>query len=128
MGKVCDQCGGVHYAKNKCRVHYKMPSEINPKPFARLSKRINTVSGKHRKIIRAYQVLRDLYTKDHPVCEARLPGCTYIATDCHHSRGRGKFMLDQTTYKALCDSCHRYVELHPVEAKKLGLSASRLSI
>lgn len=31
--KVCDECGGKHYAKGKCRIHYKMPSQLNPKPI-----------------------------------------------------------------------------------------------
>ncbi len=127
MGRKCDQCGGDYFAKGKCKVHYRMPSQLNPKPTTKQTNVIAKFSDKRKKINAAYNVLRDQYMKAHPVCEARLPGCTYNSTECHHSRGRGEFMLDQTTYKALCEHCHRYVELHPIEAKKLGLSASRLS-
>lgn len=31
MAKTCSVCGGAHYAKNKCKIHYKMPSQLNPK-------------------------------------------------------------------------------------------------
>lgn len=31
--KSCDECGDKHYAKGKCKLHYKMPSQLNPKPI-----------------------------------------------------------------------------------------------
>lgn len=39
--KVCDECGDKHYAKGKCKLHYRMPSQINPKPI----KKTPTVIG-----------------------------------------------------------------------------------
>lgn len=40
MPKTCnfelnetELCGGEHYAKGKCKIHYKMPSQLNPKPI-----------------------------------------------------------------------------------------------
>jgi len=128
MGRVCEICSGQHYAKNRCRVHYVFPSKLNPKSIAKAVKPIRQVSSKQAKLNRAYLVIRNEYMKAHKVCEARLPGCTYNATECHHSKGRGEFMLDQTSYKALCHACHVYIELHPKEAKIIGLSASRLDI
>lgn len=65
--------------------------------------------------------------KNHPMCEAKLPGCSSIATECHHKRGRGEYLLDSTTFLALCHLCHSYIELHPNQAKELGFSESRLS-
>lgn len=50
------------------------------------------------------------------------------ATDVHHMRGRGKYLLDESTWKALCRSCHSAVENHPEMAVKNGLSSSRLAI
>jgi len=35
--KTCKTCGADHYAKGFCRAHYKMPSQINPKPINRVS-------------------------------------------------------------------------------------------
>lgn len=37
MGKGCDfeGCEGEHHAKGKCKLHYKMPSQLNPKPISR---------------------------------------------------------------------------------------------
>lgn len=28
--KTCNECNNKHYAKGKCKFHYKMPSQINP--------------------------------------------------------------------------------------------------
>lgn len=88
---------------------------------------IPKVSDKQKKINAAYKILRDQFMKAHPLCQARFGGCTYIATECHHSRGRGKdYMLDSRTYRALCHDCHVEVELNPEAAKLLNLSGNRL--
>lgn len=33
--KVCTVCGEKHYARGLCKVHYRMPSQLNPKPIKR---------------------------------------------------------------------------------------------
>lgn len=126
MKKQCDECARESVCKGKCEYHYRMPSQSNPKPIAKPTKGIAKVSSKQGKLNRAYKILRNQYMKDHPVCEARLPGCSYHATDLHHMNGRGLFLLDATTYKALCRSCHQRAEMSPNEAKALGLSGQRL--
>ena len=126
MSRVCEICSGQHYAKNRCRLHYVFPSKLSPKPIAKTVKPISQVSSKQAKLNRAYMVIRNEYMKVHEVCEARLPGCTQVATDLHHKNGRGVNLLDATTYMALCRSCHQWAENHPIEAKSKGMSGDRL--
>jgi hypothetical protein len=126
MGRACNECGDTYFAKGKCRLHYRMPSQLNPKPIAKAVKPISQVSSKQAKLNRAYMVIRNEYMKGHEVCEAKLPGCTYHATDLHHKNGRGSNLLDATTYIALCRSCHQRAENAPNEAKRLGISGDRL--
>jgi hypothetical protein len=126
MAKVCDECGCKHYARGKCARHYKMPSQLNPRAMAKLVKPIAKASSRQVKLNRAYKVIRDHYMRNHPVCEARLHGCTYHSTDLHHRHGRGQFLLNEATYTALCRSCHQWAEMNPVQAKQLGISGDRL--
>lgn len=74
-----------------------------------------------------YSALRKKFLEDRPFCEAKLEGCTRVATDLHHSRGRGIYFLDLKTFKAMCANCHGIVERKPKMAKKKGLSKSRLT-
>lgn len=60
------------------------------------------------------------------MCQAHLSGCATYATDIHHKAGRGEYMLDQSTYMAVCRNCHQWIELHPIEAKQKGFSVERL--
>src|SRR5690348_10723230 len=85
-------------------------------------KPIRQYSKKRSKENRKYTALRKQFLSDHPTCE--FPGCEREATDVHHERGRGKYFLDQSTWKALCREHHNHVETHPMEAKLLGLSNS----
>lgn len=44
------------------------------------------------------------------------------AVDVHHLKGRGlRFMLDVSTWCALCRSCHHWVTTHPAGARAVGL-------
>lgn len=70
--------------------------------------------------------LRKPFLKEHPTCEINSPHCTTKATEIHHMAGRGpNEVLDQTTWKACCANCNRYVETHHNWAKELGLKNSR---
>jgi len=43
----------------------------------------------------------------------------------NHKAGRGRFMLDETTFLAVCRICHNQIEENPVMAKAMGFSESR---
>lgn len=88
---------------------------------------IAQASEKQSKMNKAYSSLASAFKAVNPVCVANLEGCTKKTEDIHHRRGRGINMLDSSTWLAVCRSCHTYIELHPVIAKYLGLSESRLS-
>lgn len=113
MGKSCNHpcCGEV------CR---------RPKQ-RKVRKPVRKVSKKRVKENKKYSTLRKQFLEDHPVCEARLEGCTGVADQVHHKAGRvvDKF-LDVSTWLPVCANCHHWIELHPEESKELNLSKSRL--
>lgn len=80
-----------------------------------------------RETMDEYSKRRAAFLVVHSKCQAKLVGCTGDATDVHHKAGRGENHLVISTWLAVCRSCHRYIEEHPVEAKELGLSESRLN-
>lgn len=89
---------------------------------------IRKVSKKRAKENREYAKVRKEYLEDNPDCEANLSGCTIGATDIHHKRGRGLFLCDSSHFMSVCRTCHRFIEEHPLEAKEMGFSESRLAI
>jgi hypothetical protein len=90
------------------------------KPIARYSKKRTSDNRK-------YSVLRKQFLKEGDECEAKLPGCTGLATDLHHPSGRtGKNLLEVKKCKKVCRSCHKTIEENPLKSKQLGLSESRL--
>lgn len=99
-------------------IHPKEPKK--PKPIPKISEKQIERLAKYRKV-------RDQFMKEHPNCQARLQGCTIKATDTHHSRGKiGDLLTDKRYFKALCRSCHNFLEVHPDIAKEKGFSHSRL--
>ena len=77
-----------------------------------------------------YSKLREKFfsKSENQFCKAHLDGCMHIATDVHHSKGRGEYLLDTSTWIPVCRACHNYIETHPEEAKALELSSTRLNI
>lgn len=114
--KLCKQCSYTGVAKLSIT-----------KPTAK--KPIPSRSQKRSKEEKLYSAKRILYLQDHPMCEAHLPGiCTDYATDIHHMSGKiGDLLTDERYFKALCRSCHTFVENNPEVAKEKGLSINRLT-
>jgi ribosomal protein S27AE len=114
--KLCKQCSYTGVAK----LSISKPTTKKPIPPR---------SQKRSKEEKLYSAKRVLYLQDHPMCEAHLPGiCTDYATDIHHMSGKiGDLLTDEKYFKALCRSCHQYVETHPEIAKEKGLSINRLT-
>lgn len=130
--KNCDGCnkpsviwkseGKSKYCKNCWSCHYSSKVGQTSKQRTPLAPR----SSRQKKLEVAYSTLRKAYLKDHGMCEAHLNGCSTYATDIHHKAGRGAYLLDSTTYLAVCRSCHQWIELHPIEAKEMNFSVERL--
>ena len=89
-------------------------------------KSISPVSKKRQGEMDKYSLLRDAFITAKPRCEAKLVGCTGKSTDVHHKAGRNENHLQVGTWLAVCRTCHSWIETHPLEAKELGLSESRL--
>jgi hypothetical protein len=109
------------------------PSPSPPKPRTRTA--LKPMSAKQRGLTAQYSQLRKefLLLPGNSCCHAQLPlapggckGCDSSYLEVHHKRGRGKYLLDTSTWVPLCHFCHAYLETHPEEAKLLGFSASRL--
>jgi hypothetical protein len=85
--------------------------------------KIRKVSKKRAKDNKVYSELRKAFLNENPLCEV----CCRLATDVHHTKGRGKKdFLDTATWKRLCRECHIMIETHPEWAKEMGFSSSRL--
>lgn len=84
--------------------------------------RINPISEKRKKDMKTYAVLRAEKLAENPVCQMRLEGCTWTATEVHHSEKRGVNYLKKESFISACRSCHTQVEekLSAAEARKLG--------
>jgi hypothetical protein len=141
MLKPCTHtgCNNPRFSKGLCMAHWKpvygkhiqkAPMVVNKKKVSQqlANKPISPISKAQAKRLAEYRRLRDQFMRNHPVCQARLDGCSTIASDLHHAAGRcGNNLLDTTTYIALCRNCHSYIEVHPAFAKEHGFSQSRLS-
>lgn len=95
------------------------------KPIQTPSKSINKVSKNRQAALKVYRRVRDKFLLEHPKC--MFPGCNSLEVTLHHGHGRlGSFLTNKKYFKSLCWPHHQYIEEHPEEAKKLGLSYSRL--
>lgn len=88
--------------------------------------KVKQVSDKRAKELRLYSKLRKEFLSIHEVCEAKLEGCTYEATEVHHRMGRENDLLNDTDkWLAICSSCHRLITDDSKMAIELGLSYAR---
>lgn len=88
--------------------------------------KIKQVSDKRAKELRLYSKLRKEFLSIHEVCEAKLKGCSYRATECHHMQGKENDLLNDTDkWLAICPSCHRLITDDSKMAIELGLSYAR---
>jgi len=115
--KFCKEC----YGRSITGVAKK------PKPTAR---RIPTFSSKMSKMKALYSVARVKFLSDHPMCHAHLDAkCTKKSTEVHHKAGRlFGLLLDQRYWLPACWYCHNWIEMHPEQAKEMGLSTDRLNL
>lgn len=119
--KACKTCWGKFISDNKDK-----PSNLSAKPKSAL-KRIKSVSDKKLAELAKYRVVRDLYLREHPICEFYTCDCREV--ELHHGKGKiGELLTNPKYFKALCREHHIFVELKPIEAKELGLSFNRLDI
>ncbi len=124
MPKICDACSNRVFSHRYCKNHQYLRLDYNV--IVITPQLINKISPKLRKKTIEYSKLRIPFIQSNPLCRANLVNCTKIVTDVHHMKGRGKYLLDTTTWLPVCRNCHHRIELFPKEAKELNLSQSRL--
>jgi len=126
---VCHKLSVLWRSNPKMCKECAQKEKVSISKFKYQTKVIKRVSTKQQKLNAAYMVLRNAFMKNHKLCEANLidlAGCTRKATECHHPNGRGKYLLDDSRFIALCHNCHAYIETHPTFAKEHGFSGNRL--
>lgn len=94
--------------------------------------RLARISPKHRRELGDYSRASAEYLVEHPQCEIgpaflaaglRLR-CLGVATHVHHTKGRGKYLCDKSTFKSSCSGeCHPQAvhQTHKDVAIKIGL-------
>ena len=123
--KICDDCGNESYIwKTEGRLHYCKPCWLKRKPV-----RIKCVSDTKKQQDVIYLRLRKefLNKPENQFCKAHLEGCSLMATDIHHIKGRlGDLLCDVNYFLPVCRNCHSIIENSPLLAKELGFSQNRL--
>lgn len=129
--KVCSECLHVlaRQEKQEAKEADKRNKLINkakikqqePKPA------INKVSDKQKVKDAEYNARVKVWKADNPKCKANCNQyCTKETDDCQHLRGRGKYLMDESTWMPVCRSCHTYIGDHSKEAYEKGWALSRL--
>jgi len=121
---ICD-CGKSSKGFKKCQYCRSKIYAGNSKPKERkpIKKRADKRVIQEKEY---YSVSRPNYLKAHKVCEIGVEGCTRVATEVHHKKGRIDKLLNDTTYFcAACRNCHQWAEDHPEAAKEIGVSLYR---
>ncbi len=107
--------------RKEAKVAEKKKEKRN-KPAYKIKRRAKKLASAER----IYSVLSKDFLMDNPVCQCGREGCWGVATEVHHKKGRGKWLNVVEFFLSVCHHCHRWVELNPVEAKRLGYSVSRI--
>lgn len=84
------------------------------------------ISEKLSEELYLYGIMRLRFLGVFNKCQASLRWCQFKASQVHHKKGRGLYLLDLHTWLAVCPSCHQRIELNPAWAKACGLSLDRL--
>lgn len=118
---IVHNCSNPRFAKGYCKWHQILRTDKKPTG-------IKKVSEKRQGENKVYSTLRKVFLESHPTCQAQLPRCTGKANQIHHKKGKiGKLYLDIWHFLAICDNCHKWIELNPTLAQELGLSEKRLT-
>lgn len=118
MPKICKQPGCTNYVfgGGYCMGHQYKRRQASP---------INKVSKGRKKVNANYYKQARAFKKKHPVCKIQSPDCTYNTEGVHHKRGRGAYLMDESTWMPACNACNAYVEAHDAWARKRGFKESK---
>lgn len=100
---------------------YQAKQKLKPK------KPIRKVSIKQAKRLRVYEKNKAEFFEE--VTQCQFPGCEVENRTIHHAKGRiGDNLTNKENFRAMCWVHHEWCELHPEQAKEMGLSLNRLDI
>lgn len=128
------------------RSHIPIPKRpVTKKPLSKLSRgsSLKPVSAKRVKINRIYSALRKKFLAEHPYCQWTLKennmdeaavvkfggwarnGLNMLVSfpasvDIHHMKGRGKYLLDTSTWMAVSRAAHDKIHSDPKTAYEKG--------
>lgn len=107
-------------AEEKRKALLSKPKKVYAKP--------NKISDKRKELNKEYFILVEQFKKDNPYCKAKVNEyCSKVTSEPHHRKGRGKYLLDISTWLPVCRNCHTYIENFPNIAREKGWSESRLA-
>lgn len=66
-------------------------------------------SEKMKGALKEYSDKRREHLRRHPNCQIVLIGCTKLATEVHHVKGRGIHLNDEESFKSACRFCHKFL-------------------
>jgi hypothetical protein len=128
--KMCDGCQkpsmiwknheGFKYCKYCWSCQKAIDTDSSQKPT---DYKIPLVSSKRKKKDVEYLKLRERFLNENPVCQVSVTGCMNGASDVHHKyagSNRDAFYLIQSTWLAVCRSCHNFVHLNPKLSREMG--------
>ena len=87
---------------------------VSTKPRKRLRQVAKSNAGR----VAEYGRLRLEYLAMRRACE--VPECRNCPTEIHHKARRGKFLLRQDTWMAVCRQCHERIEANPAWSMENG--------
>lgn len=120
-GKFCKFCW-FKLPENKPKVKLKIKLK---KISVIKKKRISPISEKRIIANKKYSKLRKKFLEEKPECEAHLTGiCTSVSTEVHHlysGKDRAAHYLDVPNWKSICRSCHTYLHVNTIWARKNNL-------
>ena len=71
----------------------------------------SNLSEKRSKMVSEYHKRRKTFLERFKMCQVKSRVCTGMASEVHHSKGRiGNFLIDESTFVAICSACHRWIE------------------
>ena len=99
---------------------------LKEKPVKKAVKAIAKVSDKRKVGQKAYRKIVKEMLAENPNCVIKETGCEGKAAGLHHMKKRSPAtFLDKRFLIRACNSCHLWVEIHPLEAIKKGYSLSK---
>lgn len=74
---------------------------------------------------REYNKQAPIFLAQNSLCKMNFPGCTIRATQVHHMKGRGPYLLVQKWWLPCCTPCHDYEIRNSAEAVEKGVTILR---